>query len=250
MRKTVLFSVVLPVAALLLFVGTQAANAQKGGAQLSESQQMRRETYLGKDTTLKTALVGSVTVGYASKSDYDNDKRPVSPTITLVRGASITHTLTVTHSSKVFIRGGRIGYRERNFYGGEVLAGDTSSVVFTGGTAYTLSATQQSIATLTGGTILSSILVGEQGTMNVKGGMVKGDFIVGPGGTLNLFGANLSKRRVRRGEAGYDSTRADQEEQYVLSGTLRDGTSIAGKTLRVGRESGSKVNFIQGPLHD
>ena len=220
----------------------QNARAQ---SQLPESQQMEKETYLAENATIKTALVGSVTVGYSSRKNYENGLQPASPTVTLVRGGSITHTLTVTNSSKVVILGGRIGYRERNSYGGEVLAGGKCSVVFSGGTAYTLSATQQSTLTMTGGTVVSSVLVGEQATVNIKGGTIKGDFVVGPGGVLNLFGANIAKRLLQQGERGYFADSAEQEDQYLLSGMLSDGTALTGKVLRVGKSGDSKVNFVK-----
>lgn len=263
MKPVLVVSVVLPVATLLVLAGTLTAcalsdvmpndeseDARTQLSQLPESQQIVKETFLGKDTTIKTALVGSVTVGYASQSDYENGKHPTSPIVTLTRGASITHTLTVANRSKVYITGGRIGFRERNTYGnnygGEVLAGDKSSVVFSGGMAHSLSATGQSTVTLTGGTIGAMVIVGEHGTLNLKGGTMKGEISLGPGGTLNVFGTNLNKKLLRPGETKYSASYADQADQYVLSGTLSDGTALAGKVLLVSKTGGSKVNFIKG----
>lgn len=182
------------------------------------------------NAVINSAVHHGVIVGYATPGDRDYARKPTSPTVTLVNGGSVGGKLDVTNRSRVTVKGGSVT--------GTLSAWGSSTVSIMGGSLDSdLDTFKSSAVTVSGGSIAGDVHITDGSTLNLRGGKIAGD-LYAIDGALNLYGTGLSKTLV--------DAKAFQGDysKYTLSGTLRDGSSVSGKTLLVYNKYHARINFI------
>ncbi len=234
-----------------------------------------------QNATIKSVLSGDFFVGYAHIADIAPKKNPTSPTIVLENGeitsgpnalrpgetslggittynqsvfdmksGYVNGYVEAKHHSKVMMHGGKIG--------GTLQAYDTATVEVTGGTVlFGLLLHDKSVGTIRGGEVIAPWLGGHS-TLTIEGGKPSmsltilehatvhlrawGDLpsvTVLNFGTLNIYGVKLQKTLVD------SNVSFGHARRYALSGTLADGTDLAGKIIEVSKDDKPVVRLIE-----
>ena len=245
-----------PITACLLALSTLTLLGQSRSAHA-------QATFFPNDATINYAIAGEADIGEDDDGNQsDSNNNPYNPTVSLVTGGSISGVTNVWNGSVFNMSGGSTG-TDANFdsvftYGtstanisGGTIAGGvyaaTSSVVnFSGGDILASSSVQaeglyadiNSTINITGGTNAVGLNAAAQGTFNIRGGALLpgAQLYAQDSSTLNFFGNNL-KARLTSTLGGVDT--------YTLSGTLTDGSDLAGIQMII---AGSATYTFNGGL--
>jgi hypothetical protein len=230
------------LAALALLVAAPVANAQ--------------DLFLPNNTTLDAtnpvAPPFTAIVGYASFDDLINGVNATSPTISIVTGADV-NSLEVHNSSIINMSDGSVNSQ---FFFGELLSDDTSTINISGGnvggdvdvqSASTVNFSGGTIGddivthdnttvNMSGGTVDQDLLINGSSTFNFSGGTVGDDIFVQDSSLLNVFGMGLGSVLIDPNFEGFYS-------EYTLSGHLLDNTVLADRIIFVQNGSGARFTL-------
>lgn len=197
-------------------------------------------TFFPSNATINYVVANFTVVGYAS-GNFAHLQSPSSPTVNIVRGAILTD-LSVYNSSIV------------NFSEGDVSSLDAidSSTVNMSGGVISQQAAISSTFNISGGIVRQGLLADGSGTVNMSGGLApflsafNSGTVNFSGGdiyalyaynnsTVNIFGSNLTDTLINPDDG--------RSSEYVLNGTLTDGTILNNKPLLVQNGSSAIVTF-------
>ena len=240
-------------------------------ALLGQSRRAHAQTNFPTDATINYAIGGDVNIGMdADFQQSDSSGNPYNPTVSLVTDGSISGQTSVYNNSVFNISGGStgdinswisvstFGTSTTNISGGTINGGVysyTSSVVnFSGGNVPATSSTANyesiglvadinSTINVTGGTNGEGLSAQGQGTINIRGGqlLTGAQLYAQDSSTLNFFGNNL-KARLTSTLGGVDT--------YTLSGTLTDGSDLAGIQMIIAGSANYTFNGLGSPPPD
>lgn len=223
------------------------------------------QTYIffPNNATINYTVFGETVIGYANNTDYKNKKNGSSPTINIKNGSGFDSVLTYNHSI-TNVSGGTIpgGLIAQDFSQGAITGGsfsllatdnsskftinggsffngiyayNTSSITFRGGSSNNLTAFNISAINVQGGSV-NYVQIFDNSLMNITGGVIN-SFLAYQNSTLNLYGAGMSATLINaQSNVGGIIT-----SQYVLSGTLSDGSDLTGKQLFIQNNTSPRV---------
>ena len=194
-------------AALGLFAFTPAANAQ---------------VFISADTTINYTINDDVVVG------HDSGGNSYNPTVGLVSGGSVSGLLFVFNSSVINLSGGATSDNLNTY--------DSSTINLSGSSiGYYLNANNSSTVNFSGGSLGANLSAYDSSTINLSGGSIGGDLYASDASAFSITGSGLTDTLVDADVFGYS--------QYVLDGTLADGTALNGKSLFVQNGTGAAFTF-------
>jgi hypothetical protein len=190
----------------------------------------------------------------SSFSKTDGMGNPYNPTVNLVTGGSVGSDLRAYNSSTVNMSGGSIagGLFANNssmvtVSGGSIaaslIANSSSKVTVSGGSSANIITNGNSMVIVSGGSFVENLEANSSSTVTISGGTFGQIFGVNffdlTSGSFTLVGNNLMAAN-----AGADSFFGGTD--YDLSGTLQNGTNLAGYVLNV--KTGSTFTLQQAAV--
>ena len=206
--------------------------------------------------SVNTAYVGFDSGGHTT----DGMGNPYNPTVNLVPGGSVHNDIFSVGNSQVNIEGGFAdsiisnGSSQFTFSSGLVndfadLRGNTRFNLYGGTITNRLQGNDTTLINVYGGTVNGSVLAYNNGQVNIYGGTINGGLetqnqsdVTIYGGTFGLYSGynfvlytngvgnlTLVGYNLRADNLGTDPSGGTD---YALSGTLQDGTDLAGYTLQ------------------
>lgn len=159
-----------------------------------------------------------------------------SSSVTMNSG-SIGGYLQASDTSSFTLNGGSIG--------GVLTAFNNSAISINGGSVgQIISSVDNSTLDMAGGNVGSSVQVNDSCVFNLRGGSIgagnlSDGIYIFASGTVNIFGAGLTDTLISSNNPPYYSSFS----HYTLSGTLSDGTDLAGTNLYIANGGGGRVIF-------
>ncbi len=151
-----------------------------------------------------------------------------------ITGGSVGGELNAYNSSTVNFSGGSLGLF--------LIAHDSSTVNFSSGSINSLLDYSSGTVNVSGGYIGGYLTAAWSSTVNLSGGSIHDDLYVDDSGTLNIFGSGLTATLVNPNYLN------GSYSLYSLSGTLRDGTVLTNKNLRVRNGTGASFHINPSTL--
>ena len=173
-----------------------------------------------KNATIRSAFENTVIVGYASTEDADNKQRPTSPNVTLVRGSYIPSGLHIRNSSRVTVKGGRLG--SWDIGSGVLVAHDSSAVLVTGGSMEVLEAEDNSVVTIHGGQFHHEVSASDRSNVTISGGW-----------TASVVPLRQSTLTITGGAVGGRPSFVDQDAQMWMLHNFRRNFKIRDFKIKV-----------------
>jgi hypothetical protein len=228
---------------------------------------VQAQTYLTQTAYLNHPMDGAVYVGCDSQH-----MRSSGHTVTLASGGSIANFVTILGSNVFHLNGGdiqgsliannssQIGVRS-GFLEGGLTASDDSKVCIHGGTINNnMLSVHSGTIDMAGGKVNGNVICHDKSRVTITGGIIGEDILICDNSTVTLrgggFGHCISLSRnatiaiyghgCRIAPACHDDFNG-LYSSYRLSGVLSDGTSLAGKILRVRHGSHTCFRFHNVP---